>query len=575
VTLIGLGLGAGLAAATVSYQQLRATCDARAVDGSADILTPELFRQARQALAGGALLLVAGGGGLACLSRRLAPLVQAGRRRLMDDGYAWGRSWSRLYVRSRLLLWLAALLALAAACRLPGLLLTPARGDESFTLLHYASQPLFILLSLYDQPNNHVLHSLLVHVSTLAFGDHLWGIRLPAFMAGLLLVPVTFAWARRCAGTQTGLLASALVAVSTPVVEYSTNARGYTLVSLFTLLLFLAARPAIVRRDAFAAFVFVSCGGLGCYTIPTMVFPLAGCLLWLLMNHRRAWCRIGGLALLAVALAAFCYTPVLATLGLRALVGKEYAAPLAFPDWLAALASLGHEILDFWFGGRPLTLLAASCLALIGAWRLGLSRPLARMPVIALLLGLVVLSAAMRRWPPARACLYLVPFLAVWVAASLSVLPRGLPRVVASLALLMTQIVLLGSGDLVEAARETGVLPEAAQVCRLLEPCLRPTDRVVLQGPSDGPMLYHLHLRGLPNALLTRPLGQADRVWFLVNQHHGQTLDTVLAVNNLALRAGAAPPTPVATLGRVAVLQAGADQLVVLTAGPTPARRGS
>ena len=59
------------------------------------------------------------------------------------------------------------------------------RFDEAFTFLRFASQPLLEGLTTYAEPNNHLFHTLLVHISTSLFGDQPWAIRLPALLAGV------------------------------------------------------------------------------------------------------------------------------------------------------------------------------------------------------------------------------------------------------------------------------------------------------------------------------------------------------------------------------------------------------
>src|SRR5919201_6998039 len=92
----------------------------------------------------------------------------------------------------------AALLAvtLAGAGLRAAYLSQPMRYDEAFTWLAYASRPLAQGLSRYDYPNNHLLHTLLVHLAAAAFGNRPWVLRLPAYLAGVVLIPASW-WAVR------------------------------------------------------------------------------------------------------------------------------------------------------------------------------------------------------------------------------------------------------------------------------------------------------------------------------------------------------------------------------------------
>src|SRR5436309_14893789 len=136
----------------------------------------------------------------------------------------------------------------------------PMRYDESFTFLAYATHPVHHILTTYDFPNNHILHSLAVHFAWRVFGDHLPIVRLTALLAGIALVPASYLAARALYGRAAALWAAALAAGFAPLVDYSVDARGYTLgILLMLLVLWLAAelleRP---RRAAWPAFVACS-----------------------------------------------------------------------------------------------------------------------------------------------------------------------------------------------------------------------------------------------------------------------------------------------------------------------------
>lgn len=67
------------------------------------------------------------------------------------------------------------------------------RSDEAFTFTTYVAKPLLIGLSDYlTCCGNHILHSLLVRFSYSLFGNQPWVIRLPALLAGVLLVPASY-----------------------------------------------------------------------------------------------------------------------------------------------------------------------------------------------------------------------------------------------------------------------------------------------------------------------------------------------------------------------------------------------
>ncbi|HNQ21528.1 MAG TPA: hypothetical protein PKK06_00370 [Phycisphaerae bacterium] len=114
-----------------------------------------------------------------------------------------------------------------------GFLDQPIRYDEAWNYLFYSSRtPTHILTSLH--PNNHMLRTLLVRVASHWVGTSPAGLRVPALVAGVLLIPLTawLAWTL-CASRVSALLAALMVCASSPLVEYSTNSRGYTWLAVF------------------------------------------------------------------------------------------------------------------------------------------------------------------------------------------------------------------------------------------------------------------------------------------------------------------------------------------------------
>ncbi|HSL72294.1 MAG TPA: glycosyltransferase family 39 protein, partial [Longimicrobiales bacterium] len=103
------------------------------------------------------------------------------------------------------------------------------------------SKPFYVALSDYSVPNNHLLSTALIRVSYLAFGAEPWVLRLPAMMAGILTIPVSYFAARALFGRSSALLCAALVATVPQLVLYSAAARGYALIVLFTFALVLSA----------------------------------------------------------------------------------------------------------------------------------------------------------------------------------------------------------------------------------------------------------------------------------------------------------------------------------------------
>ena len=112
----------------------------------------------------------------------------------------------------------------------------PMRYDESYNFLKFSSRSPTHIASHYE-PNNHILHSLLVRATSEIFGTSPPALRAPAFLAGVLLIPATawLAWsAFRCHIVT--LLSALAVCASSALIEYSANARGYSWLALLATL---------------------------------------------------------------------------------------------------------------------------------------------------------------------------------------------------------------------------------------------------------------------------------------------------------------------------------------------------
>ncbi len=68
----------------------------------------------------------------------------------------------------------------------------PMGHDETYTYMAFASRGIKTAITDYHLPNNHVLHTILVVISTSLFGNSPEAIRLPAFIAGVLLIPAVY-----------------------------------------------------------------------------------------------------------------------------------------------------------------------------------------------------------------------------------------------------------------------------------------------------------------------------------------------------------------------------------------------
>jgi hypothetical protein len=205
--------------------------------------------------------------------------------------------------RGRLLEWLPALLllGLAGPALRQGLL-----WDEAWTVRTAAGSWLAVLAP--DEANNHLLHTFLLKVAVFLLGAAEWVYRLPALLAGVVLVLLLY----RCSRALGHREASALVAAAAGAAAFGTvfctvNARGYSLAAAAAaalLLLRLELRAPVPRQQLVA---FAAATAVAALTLPTAVIAVAAFFLSLvpwLAGSDRLPARLGALRQLIATLVA-------------------------------------------------------------------------------------------------------------------------------------------------------------------------------------------------------------------------------------------------------------------------------
>ncbi len=151
--------------------------------------------------------------------------------------------------------------------------------DESYTFLTYVNRNWGNVFN-YSMPNNHIFHTILVKISTLIWGAHPLTIRLPSFLAGIVSIPLVFVLSRKIMGGEKYGVGAVLLAVTPYMIYYSANARGYTIIVCLSLVMICLGLECVDNPTLAKSVLIAAIASIGIYTIPTMVFPVAGVYLW-------------------------------------------------------------------------------------------------------------------------------------------------------------------------------------------------------------------------------------------------------------------------------------------------------
>jgi hypothetical protein len=419
------------------------------------------------------------------------------------------------------------LLTLAALALRLAYLSQPMRFDESACYVLLASRSLRTCLTVFLHNNNHPLHTLLVHFSTRLLGNHPWAVRTPTLLAGVLLVPATF-WTFEAVFDETSaLLAAALVVGSAPLIEYSTNARGYNLQALLVVLM-LGATARVLKEPTtrgWAAFALWSV--LGFYTIPTTLYFFLAMLVFMLGSlalgdaphpPRRFLTSLGVTCAAVTAIVVLLYLPFILHSGLATLTANGLDAAFPWGKLREGIGETFQACAASWHAGLPSIVVAALVAGFVVSLLTSRSFSQYRLsPAIVTLATCLAMMLLQRILPPQRVFLPLLPLYLGscaaglrWMGGRVAALARNhagpLLRGRAGAAIVAAAMLVaagpgalvVGSGAAYQTHDDQVIFSDAEGVALALKEVLQKGDLVYVQ-PTAGMILrYYLSLHDVP-----------------------------------------------------------------------------
>ncbi|MCB0795520.1 MAG: glycosyltransferase family 39 protein [Flavobacteriales bacterium] len=422
----------------------------------------------------------------------------------------------------------------------------PVIYDEAFTYVYFAARPFHVILSDYSYPNNHILHTLLVKLSTAVFGMGRVQLRLPALIAGILVMPLFYAFARAMFNRYIALIALSFVAASGCLIEYSALGRGYSLTWLFMVLSWIIGRHFAKTNNTVTAALFALVNALGMWTVPTMIYIAVAGYCWLVMYLMTKYTaslqqRMGKLLLSLggfVLLTLFFYLPVVVVHGVAQLFHHPTMGEVSWEQF-----SLNHQDRSFdlfaYINDTAATWISG--LGLLGLIYASYISSKFRLIMAATALGAIPIVILQANVGPPRVWLYILFMLHLSSAIAifyllklvqesmLEKLSKRVRTVAASV------VVLTGMGYLGLTGIQGRIerFPEAASAAAQFRTQTGPEDRVLVQFPWEAPLEFEVLAQGLDRQLLYRDPGPKGTTYILVSPSDGQTLEGVLLHHDL------------------------------------------
>lgn len=427
-------------------------------------------------------------------------------------------------------------------------LFLPITYDEAFTYVYYVSRPLHVLLADYSYPNNHVFHSLLAKLSTMVFGVNKVALRLPAFLAGVLVLPVFYLFVRRMFNRYIALFTLVLLVPYGRLIEYGALARGYSITWLCFACALLFGRRLVKEDDRTSGVLVALCCAIGLWAVPTMIYPTIMVYLWLLFyiasryKDSRAR-RLVNWTISVAALVLFTflfYAPVLAVNGMERLLHHEVLPKATLETFQETYA---ESILLFWSWSTDVLFPMAGLLFGAGVVVAGYFSAKYRRLGFAMALGAIPLVVLQMEVAPPRAWTYAWFIFLLGSAITLYYLfkfvhDRGVRwlterrRVGVAAALLLPAMAVPALRQL---AQEPGRLYQAADGAGVLADALTSGDRVLVLYPWEAPVEFEAMSRGVDRSHFHVGPAADGTLWAVVGP--GQDLSGVLSAHAVALPA--------------------------------------
>ena len=409
---------------------------------------------------------------------------------------------------------LALMALLALVIRLP-YLWAPLHHDQAYTVVVFAPR-LWTALTDYHVPNNHVLHTVLVHFAIRLFGIQPWAIRLPALFAGILMIPATYWLGRAIYDRYTGLMAALLVAVAPPAILYATVARGYALLALITLSVFWLGDFVQRDRNALAWSLVALLSALGFWTIPIMLLPFGMLFTWLIvenwaagggpygsrLNFSKYWLAAG---FGTMALTFVLYSPLFIFTGFWKVLTNDFHFAL---DQFLPMAQRHFAVVGEWRLGAPTWLViflgAGFFLSLVFHRRLSVHRFPLQLAGLLWFLGVLVLA---RPLPWGRIWFFLLAPVLLWCSAGTAGLLKDLRiKRARNLSVSAVLIAALMVYPFVGSWQALRGLPQARAIIGREEAALlfiaehlQENDLILAPSPQNAVIWYYGRLHGIPD----------------------------------------------------------------------------
>ena len=383
-------------------------------------------------------------------------------------------------------------------------LFRPIRYDEAFSFVFFSSKSFFKIISDYSFPNNHILYNLFAHLVYIFFGGKPYLIRLPAFFGGIGMICANFFFVKKLFSEECAYLSSSLLSFTPILIMHSVNARGYSLIIFFSLLLFYSVVSILKKDEKRWWIIFILFSVLGFYTIPIMLYPLsvAVFLIFSFSKDKRI-IKKAIVALFIILLFAFLlYLPVILNSGLSSLLHNRFVKPQEWKVFLAQIFPFIFSLWTYWQEGLPPFVRVSLILFFLFSFLAEEKKRLFLFILSVISANFFVLFLT-RRVPPPRCWLYLLPlYYAISCLGLVKVIKKILKKFKiqenTKIFLFFGLFVVFLGGYFLPSFLNNKIIEEVPMVVKCLKTSILEKDKVISSSYLALPLKYYFLLENIP-----------------------------------------------------------------------------
>jgi len=305
----------------------------------------------------------------------------------------------------------------------------PITWDEAYTYLNFIDEG-FTELFHYKMPNNHQFHTICTKIAIIIFGDNQISLRLPAFLFGSLNITLIFFVVKYISKEASGLLSSVLLSCLPAIIYYDTIARGYSMITTFSLLLLLLSYNFIRTKSLHSLICIVIISSIGFFTIPTFFFPLLGTLFWLSfqlfrskeISRNKIIFSLLGIIFGIIFCTLILYSPtIIFSNGIDKIIYNRFINGDYFAIFPDELPYFFINTLDFFFSGYGVLMLLIIVVLIFLSYKFNFHKKYSEF-ILFQLSAIILVILCKETIPPSRVLLFIMPYLIVGIDIYISAL---------------------------------------------------------------------------------------------------------------------------------------------------------